>query len=190
MLAGVSSRAQEILPGDRIEPGIDAVVTRSGGEIHVSLRLEGVPDDTVLQPLQSGLESELEFTVRHYSEERGITGILGDRLLTEVRRRYIVEWDPFDEQYVVYRSEPQGSTAVQGPGERFDSGDRMLGTFFKATGIVLPAVTSDGSDYLLVRGRLQPVRFVPALGILAILLPNDTLATSWRRVDLPEVVTN
>ena len=137
MLAGVSSRAQEILPGDRIEPGIDAVVTRSGGEIHVSLRLKGVPGDTVLQPLQSGLESELEFTVRHYSEERGITGILGDRLLTEVRRRYIVEWDPFDEQYVVYRSEPQGSTVVPGTGERFDSGDRMLGSFFTATGIVL-----------------------------------------------------
>jgi hypothetical protein len=63
---------------------------------------------------------------------------------------------------------------------------RMLGTFFTTTGITLPAQAAETGDYLLVRGRLQPVRFVPALGILAILLPDDTIATPWRRVDLPK----
>lgn len=158
---------------------IEAVVTQSAGQTDVSLRVRGVEAETVLDPLASGLESEIEYIVRQYTADGRLTALLGDRLLAEERRLYTAEWDPFADQYVLR----------DGGGEirRFDEADELLRDFFSVGGITVPPPADGQESYLMVQARLQPIRFVPALGILAILLPDDTIATPWHRVPLQEV---
>jgi hypothetical protein len=159
---------------------IEAVVSQSAEGTLVSLRVRGVEADTVLEPLGSGLESEIEYVVRQYTTTGGVTALLGDRLVAERRRVYTAEWDPFADQYVL-----RGDAEERG---RFDEADALLRNFFSAAGITLPPPTERDAAYLMVQAQLQPIRFVPALGILSILLPDDTIATPWHRVPLQEVV--
>jgi hypothetical protein len=159
---------------------IEAVVTQSVEQTQVSLRVRDVQADTVLEPLASGLESEIEYLVRLYTADGRLTALLGDRLRTEERRLYTAEWDPFADQYVL--------RAGNGEIRRFDEAEELLQDFFSVGGITLPPPPEGRTSYLMVQAQLQPIRFVPALGILAILLPDDTIATPWHRVPLHEVV--
>lgn len=176
-----------LLPGLLPAQAIDARVTRHSNATLVQLRVDQVDAERILEPLSTGLESEIEFVVRHYAQGRGLTALLGDRLIAEQRRVYAVRWDPFADQYVMWDA---GSNGEEAGGlrdrRRFDDATELLDAFLRSPDIVLTGPVTGRGDYLMVQAQLQPVRFVPALGILATLLPNDTISTPWRRITLKQ----
>lgn len=153
----------------------------------MQLRVNEIDAGQILEPLSSGLESEIEYVVRHYAEGRGLTALLGDRLIAEQRRVYAVRWDPFADQYVMWEAGVDGEEAdPPRDRRRFDDATELLAAFLRSPDIILSGTVTGRGDYLMVQAQLQPVRFVPALGILATLLPNDTISTPWRRVPLKQ----
>ncbi|MFP4484113.1 MAG: hypothetical protein ACLFO1_04595 [Spirochaetaceae bacterium] len=183
LLVAIMSLAAQALFSQEIDAHVlpsEGAGTPGGRRVSATVR--GIGDRVVLEPLGSGLKSEIEFVLRQYEESRGFGAVLGDRLIGEERHVYVVQWDPFSEEYVLHRLE-EGERVLE---TRYRESGELLADFFSTEDMRVPQADTGGESYLLMQARIQPVRFVPALGILAILLPDDTVSTPWTRVPLSE----
>ena len=147
-----------------------------GGELKATIAVDNPPSQRVINSLRDGLESEVQYNVRVYQASGGLLGLFGDRLIGEYHRTYQARWDEFSGDFIV----DADSKTVQ---KTISAQNFVAGLFSLSnvdTGIHLPP----GTYYVLSDVRIQIVKLVPPLTMIAPFLAQRQLETSWVKTEV------
>lgn len=147
-----------------------------GGQLTATIAVSDPPAQRIINSLRDGLESEVQYNVRVYQPSGGLLGIFGDRLVGEYHRTYQARWDEFSGEFIVNADSKTVQKTISA--RNFVSG---LFSLAKAdTGIRL----APGTYYVLSDVRIQIVKLVPPLTMIAPFLTQRQLDTSWVKTEI------
>lgn len=143
------------------------------------MEVDGAPRSEIIDALQEGMRSEVEYRVQLYRETEGFWRFFGDRLIEEYETHYIAYFDPFTRSYKL-----DASGAFARKEQSFQDAEEFLAAFLSvsSTPMTLP---SEGREYW-IRGRavVRPVRVAPPLGLMGIFLTSRRYGTGWASLEL------
>ncbi len=146
------------------------------GQLRATINVSNPPSRRIINSLRDGLESEVQYNVRVYQPSGGILGIFGDRLIGEYHRTYQARWDEFSGDFIVNADSQTVQKTISA--QTFVSGLFSLANAH--TGIRL----SPGTYYVLSEVRIQIVKLVPPLTMIAPFLSQRQLDTSWVKTEI------
>lgn len=155
----------------------DGSVTLNSDALRVSIEVDGADSSAFFRTLNDGLTTRLSFFVRMSESRPLLFGLLGPRFLAEFQLTHTAYYDPFRQAYVL--DHPSGESL-------FSDEQQLWSAFFTLADHRIPRTAIDEPiDPQTLRVELRvtyrPVVFVPALGILSIVLSEDRSASAWTR---------
>lgn len=144
------------------------------GDVRVDARFDFDETDAMFDYLGDGLKSEIVFEFRLYEQSEGFFSFLGDRLLLEKHSAHTAHFDMYSGKYVI----------VDGEGEQreYVSRQSFLHEFFAISDYVLSeAFHRIAHCYILARIRLNPVKLVPPLSVIALFFETGSVTSQWHR---------
>ena len=138
--------------------------------------------DATLQSLHDGHRAEIRFELRAYQTVSGIKRLFGDRLIANSVVLYEARWNELSNLYVV---QIEGSTQ----GESFFPEDGQFIDFFftfPATIIEIPPVDVS-TVYVLCRVRLEPIKLVPPMTLLPLMIPGFRITSPWVKLQFDRI---
>ncbi len=132
----------------------------------------------ILEALNSGLKSQIIFTIKIYERSEGLFAFLGDRLVAEFNPSLVAYRDFFDEEYVI---EPW-----QGEKNSFKNVEQFFTAFFTLNDFMLQGIEESQLSryYVLVRIQLDSVKLIPPFTILSLLPFEGRFISPWVRMEL------
>ena len=134
------------------------------------------PKEAIVESLEAGHRAEVHYEARIYRRTTGLNRLFGDRLVAEEKVVYEARWDEFNSRYVVVVDEEFERSFT-------DADDLISFLLILDSHIIsLPKESSD-AIYLMCRAQIEPIRLVPPLTLLAVVVPKFRMSTPWRRTE-------
>jgi hypothetical protein len=149
----------------------------NGGRLHASISVSDPPSQRIIESLRDGLESEVRYVVRVYEHTGGFLGFFGDRVVGEYAETYRAKWDEFSGDFIL--------SADGRPIRRTISAQTFLAELFNLTNVDT-GIRLNNSDryYVLSDVKIQIVKLVPPLTMIAPFLTRRQLSTLWVKTEL------
>ena len=149
----------------------------SGGRLHASITVSDPPSERIIGSLRDGLESEVRYDVRVYEHTGGFLGFFGDRVVGEYSQTYRAKWDEFSGYFIL--------NAEGRPTRRTISAQSFLTELFKLSNVDT-GIRLERNDryYVLSDVRIQIVRLVPPLTMIAPFLSRRQINTDWAKTEI------
>ncbi len=133
----------------------------------------------VIESIEEGHRAEIRFELRAYRTVQGIRKLFGDRLVAESTVVYEARKDPLNGTYVVTVGNVRENV--------FENTSAFLEFFFSLENyrMLLPPVEAENdteSLYVLCRAKLEPIKLVPPLTLMPVIIPGFRTVSSWERV--------
>ncbi len=145
--------------------------TCGDGRVRVWAHLLTEQQARLVGNLRGGLQAQVSFQFLPYERSKGWFSFLGDRLLKEQNASRIASFDIFADRFSIQSED--GAVAY------YDSEQPFLEAFLSVEALPLaPLEVSDASRYyVLARVRLEPVKLIPPLNIIAGFAARGTVAS-------------
>jgi len=143
--------------------------------IHASLWFRWNKQQELVSSLRDGMEARIVFQLRVYQHRGGLLPFFGDKLLTETRVARSAFWDFLDGKFVVESDDGSRRTYTSAP--------ELLAGFLTLEDFPVSRLppSASGGQYVIARARLEPVRLMPPLSIVAIAGAAASYTTPWER---------
>ena len=173
------------VPIGAASPPLSLEARVSGSQVSVSGAIPRGQDadalgQAVLEALRGGMRSEMVVQLRLYERERGIAGLLGDRLLREAVIVRTAHRDPFDGLLVM---DERVDGLDRPPRALADEGALLEALFrIQEVGILRLPERPRGDLYLAARYRLSPIQLSGSLRIVSLFFDVGIRTSEWSRV--------
>ncbi|MCF7929427.1 MAG: DUF4390 domain-containing protein [Spirochaetales bacterium] len=143
--------------------------------LYIDLDFHSGESGRILRSLQAGMSSRIFFQIRVYEHKEGLADIFGGRLVMEAEPKHILRFDPFLESYLIERS--YGKTL------HFAAPAPAISAFLRLEDYPIPLYAGENRRRREVRTRiiLEPIRLIPPLHILSLILPFTDIRGEWQR---------
>lgn len=134
--------------------------------------------DKLIDSIQEGYTAEIRFQIRLYKKVTGLFRIFGDRMIAEYHPTFEARWDLFNNHFTIVDAE--------GRPHIYTSRERFLDHFLHLSDFPISfKIQKDDEYYILSNVRLNTMKLVPPLTLLAPLLRGRGESSSWVRKSLP-----
>ena len=137
-----------------------------------SFRPEDLPEGSILESLLDGHRSEIRFEVRLYRNIKGFSKLFGDRLVSESFVLYEARRDAINDRYIV---------TIDREREIIFEHETAFTDFFFGLESYSLTLTDPAPEeiYVLCRAQVEPIKLVPPLTLLTLILPGYRYTTQW-----------
>jgi hypothetical protein len=147
------------------------------GRLHASIEVSDPPAERIIRSVRDGLESEVQYNVRVYEYVGGFLGFFGDKLVDEYQRSYRARWDEFSGDFVL--------TSNGGSPFRTASARTFLTALFTLPNVDTGIRLKQGKQYYVLSDvRIQIVKLVPPLTMIAPFLAQRQMNTQWVKTEI------
>jgi hypothetical protein len=134
--------------------------------------------EKLIDSIQEGHTAEIRFQVRLYKKVTGLFRIFGDRMFAEYHPTFEARWDVFNNHFTIVDAE--------GRSHSYTSREQFLDHFLHLPDYPVSfEMQEDEEYYVLCNVRLNTMKLVPPLTLLAPLLRGRGESSSWVRKSFP-----
>ena len=155
---------------------IDVSYELSGNNLLIgSVSAPPMKTQSILDSMEIGHRTEIEFVIRVYQNKPGFFSFLGDRLETEGSESYVATRDPVSGIFKIEKSNGQKI--------KIENEESFFNTFFSAENIKIDLRGAEkGEYYILSRIELKVIKLIPPFNLLSDIIPGIITKTDWVKV--------
>ena len=130
---------------------------------------------SILDSMEIGHRTEIEFTVKVYENKERFFSFLGDRLEKDCSVSYIATRDPVSGIFKIVKSD----------GQKIKKEDEQsfFDTFFSMDDIKIDmSGAASGEYYILSRIEMKVIKLIPPLNLLSDIIPGIVIKTDWLKI--------
>ncbi len=156
----------------------DLSVDEEAGRYVISITMLDASTEKLIDSIREGYTAEVSFQIRLYKKMTGLFRIFGDRMIAEYHPTFEARWDVFNNHFTIVDTE--------GRPHIYTSREKFLDHFLHLSEFPISFEMQEGEEYYILSNvRLNTMKLVPPLTLLAPLLRGRWESSSWVRKPLP-----
>jgi hypothetical protein len=141
----------------------------------VSLEMVETSEKILVKNAYDGQVAKVTFDLRIYRHSRGLSGLLGDRIILEKQLEKYGRWDAFTGRFEIEDSDGSIWTTSRA--------DEYTGKLLSLSGVSIPGSWDRDNSYLLARISLKRILLQIPFNLLDPFLEETRIRTPWVRWD-------